>query len=492
MGKKFYLWVAIMITANAFFSTSVKAASFDESMRSALHAENQKQALEELVHKYPEEASALFLYAQHLFNEGLYSQSESLFLRLLKINPDYPYANLLLGQIAYDQRRPKQAIKYLNREIKINNTADAYYWLGKSYQQIKKWDKAASSYEIAIRLKTRYLAESRIGLSWVYGKSGELDKKPQLAGSDIRDFSLQREEQKRKPLDSSKRWGLTAGSQMFYTDNVAGTDDKVARPPDQNHRYDFGSAWYLNSDVALLESDNFDLDLEYDYFQNLHFEAEDYNVLSNTVNIRPAFKWDSWTLGTNLKWNHLNLSGDPYRYSLEAAPFLRYRHQRLLLESGYSWKRSFYSYSPQLQPEQDRDNQRHQINLSIIYFFPKCIQFAATGINFGIEDNEGIDYDQRFIGGYFAVRTHSWKRLYADASVNWTLERYLHPNTAALIYQSQIRHSQDVNLSFGLTRLIGDHGLEIYTRYDYARSDSNITFYTYTTNTVTAGMRWRI
>lgn len=58
----------------------------------------------------------------------------------------------LVGRSYLDEGRPKVAIKWFTKSLKRDpQRADTYYWKGKAYESLGKWDEAGNEYQAAMR-----------------------------------------------------------------------------------------------------------------------------------------------------------------------------------------------------------------------------------------------------------------------------------------------------------------------------------------------------
>ena len=465
-------------------SNSLYAGQIEKDAAVAVFAEmigdkaDAQRRYEKLTADYPSSAEAWFYLGQFQSLQKNYAGSDSSLKKALELDSKYKNANLILGRNAFEQNDYAQAQQYLDRELSINKkSGDAHYWKARVLEQQKDWAGAKRAYDQALDKKTGHASEAKIGRLIV---AQELGEKPESPTSE----SPSQVETKERP------WDLRIGSGFLYTDNVAGTDNKVEKAPDLRRRWDMGWNYDLSASYKFINTEKFDFSTHYALDHTIWFQAEDLNQLTNQIVLDPQYKvTENLTVGNDLSWTHQTLSGEPYRFELGWKPWAGYQWKRFYFVTAYDASRGYYHFYPGNE-KQNRDNITQKLHEQIIYYPEKYLQSISTGLTMGREDARGSDYDSYFLSPYLSTRTKEWKTLTLKNSIYTGWNKYSDANTAALVTESQKRHGQDFGFGAEISKRFGDSGLRTYVRYDYARRYSNITFYSNTSNTVSSGVKY--
>jgi len=91
--------------------------------------------------------------------------------------PDFFPALINLGKLQFTKKNFDGAIETLTKAVEADSTsADAHYFLGESYLQVKKGSKAVVHLNEAIRLDPMGKAEAHLRLGTLYRGAGMKDK----------------------------------------------------------------------------------------------------------------------------------------------------------------------------------------------------------------------------------------------------------------------------------------------------------------------------
>lgn len=114
-----------------------------------------------------------------------FGESEAAYLRANEANPTFFLAFLNLGKLRMAEKKYETAVEPLSEALKIKpESPDANYLLGEAYLQIKKGSKAVTYLYEALRLDPIGRAEAHLRLAALYNGAGMKDK----AASEYEDF----------------------------------------------------------------------------------------------------------------------------------------------------------------------------------------------------------------------------------------------------------------------------------------------------------------
>ncbi len=111
------------------------------------------------------------------FQKGDTRDAEESYLHSLAENPAYVVALVNLGKLRYSQKNFDGAIEVLSKAVEVEpRSADAQYFLGDSYLQVKKGSKAVGCLNEAIRLDPVGKAEAHLRLAALYNAARMKDR----------------------------------------------------------------------------------------------------------------------------------------------------------------------------------------------------------------------------------------------------------------------------------------------------------------------------
>jgi TolA-binding protein len=153
-------------------------------LESGKHDEAAKK-LKQLLRKHPgsgHAGDALYALAWSHAGAGRKKEGIETLRRLLKNHPDFgkkDVAAFKIGKWSYDLKRYRDSSlaleSFAQQYPNSLNLADALYWAGESWFQLRKWKRARLDYEKAAAASRDPLlrAHSRYGLAWVLAESGQ-------------------------------------------------------------------------------------------------------------------------------------------------------------------------------------------------------------------------------------------------------------------------------------------------------------------------------
>ena len=105
------------------------------------------------------------------------AEAEKGYLRAIEIQPTYLLALIDLGRLRLSLKNFDGAIDLLTRAVAVkHDSAEANYFLGEAYLQIRKGSKAVGYLNEALRLEPMGMAEAHLRLALLYHGAGMKDK----------------------------------------------------------------------------------------------------------------------------------------------------------------------------------------------------------------------------------------------------------------------------------------------------------------------------
>lgn len=123
----------------------------------------------------PDLPDAYLLLGRIYGDIGLIEKSDSAYLKLAEINPDYPGVWNNLGNNSFRAQQYSKAITYYRREIDANPAPIPWRGIGRAYVELGKNDSAIVALEQSIRMDSLY-APGYFNLALIHDDAGDIEK----------------------------------------------------------------------------------------------------------------------------------------------------------------------------------------------------------------------------------------------------------------------------------------------------------------------------
>ena len=118
----------------------------------------------------------IFIKTVYLFKQSL-DESEQAYLKAISERPTFFLAQMNLGKLRFIRKKYEESIDPLTEAVKIQaSSADANYYLGEAYLQLKKGSKAVGYLYEALKLDPVGRAEVHLHLAALYNAAKLKDK----------------------------------------------------------------------------------------------------------------------------------------------------------------------------------------------------------------------------------------------------------------------------------------------------------------------------
>ena len=283
-----------------------------------------------------------------------------------------------------------------------------------------------------------------------------------------------------------KRWSLYATSGLQYDSNVTLDPSGQQLPGSPGDPADGAITVGAGGRYDFVDDARWQAGLEYDLYQTLHFQLQDFNLRSNRVlgNTGYALTPTLWT-GVQAGYQHYALGDQAYSGAPFVTPFVS------LIEGGWGLTQLVYQHAEVTyfsQPfENVRDGPTDTASLSQTVYWGS--RYFTIGYEFGSErprSAAGDDFRERYQQVSVGVGFSPGWRTTIDLSYLFRYENYPEPNSAADFRTS--RQDTVSQFSVGVRRPVTTYlsvGLTYYGTVD----DSNIAVYQYRRNIVAAELR---
>jgi tetratricopeptide (TPR) repeat protein len=170
---------ATVSAANFYQRTPANQSLFDKAQE-AIKKNDHKQAaslLNQVVSADAKDYPAWTELGTVYFKQEKGGDAEKAFRRALAEKPAFMLALLNLGKLLFSQKNFDAAIETLTKAVEVDpRSAEANYFLGEAYLQIKKGSKAVGYLNEALRLDPVGKAEAHLRLAALYRGAGMKDK----------------------------------------------------------------------------------------------------------------------------------------------------------------------------------------------------------------------------------------------------------------------------------------------------------------------------
>jgi Tfp pilus assembly protein PilF len=167
------------VTAGYSNRTAANQVLFDKAL-DAIKRNDAKQAmslLNQIVSTDAKDFEAWTELGTLYFKQEKLGEAEKAYLRALTERPNSLLTLLNLGKLRISQKNFDGAIESLSKAVEVEpQSADANFFLGEAYLQVKKGSKAVGYFTAAIRLDPVGKAEAHLRLAALYRAAGLKDK----------------------------------------------------------------------------------------------------------------------------------------------------------------------------------------------------------------------------------------------------------------------------------------------------------------------------
>ena len=217
------------------------------------------------------------------------------------------------GEVAFQQERWEAALAYFELAV-ANDAADAtaHYDQGLALGRLGRWPEAEAAFDRALALRPDF-DEARRGrdLARQAIEAETAEPRTLLPGSQPR---------------GGRRWSVYAGTGVQYDTNVTLTPRGLAAPPSSGKKADAGFLFSAGGYYDVIERPDALFRLEYDLYQTLHPDLDDFDFRANRVRGTLSYRAlaDLWA-GVQGGYNHYTLGphsylGEPFVAAVPLVP----------------------------------------------------------------------------------------------------------------------------------------------------------------------------
>jgi tetratricopeptide (TPR) repeat protein len=392
------------------------------------------------------------------------------------------------GMEKISERQYSEALELLEKALEMApDDTEAIYYTALAYTRLGELDKAE---ELFLRIKdVSSVLNANFELGRIYyvkeecEKSGEYlsrfvsqaddDALISYADSLIRDC---RETEKAVGEEKPYRLNVTAGIQ--YDDNVIVEQGNPIVPEDKR-KEDGMVIIYVDAGADLFNSENIKLKTDYNFYQSLHFDLNDYNV--HYHKITPAIEGtysDIIKPSIGYSYEHTLFGGDRYSrvHALLANIYVK-EAENFSANLSYEYRDLDYDDTDLFPDNSIRTGEQNVIGVTQNFRFDKVNGKVYYFYNDTDADAEYWAYDGYRLGAEIMYQLLT--PLYVTVSGQYGEERY-NEDFPGL---SERRKDKTQHYSLVLTYRVSDR-LIIYLTEDYTSNDSNLDIFEYDRNVI--------
>jgi hypothetical protein len=187
-------------------------------------------------------------------------------------------------------------------------------------------------------------------------------------------------------------WLAQAEDKPWHVDVSAGFeyDDNLARPEKDivSNDSDIAGVFELGGGYRFLDTPDFKMEAEYDFYQSLYADRSEFNFQSHTFGLGASMERGKTDFGGNVSYTNSNLDGDDFMELFLFTPRM-----------GIQLSPTLYTDVSYMYQDKDFDNERrrdahqHSLGLTQYLFFMDSKAYLSGSYRVASEDARGPEFD---------------------------------------------------------------------------------------------------
>ncbi len=500
--KKTWIWTLVFLCSLAASQPCPAVSPYDDVMVQQavrnLQQENYDEAIALLTEAWqkgthtPEKAFLLGQTYRQMLN---YPKAREYLEEALRLKPNFPQAQLMLGDTLLALEKPKEAMPILRKleasgyepgqtafllgmaEVKEGNYDAALGYFRKAQEEPKVAQEAAFQASLALAALNR-LKEARASME----KTITLNPETPTA-----DFAKRYMGLLEKRLEEIRPFHVGASVGVDYDSNVTLQPGGAGGASTTAGQGDLVYTQTATAEYNFFAEKPFSLLTQYSYYQNFHRRIPSYDLLSHYVSAIPTYNYKSGRFWLPFSYNYADVGSDKYYTGFLLTPTLLHLiAPNVGLEFGARYNRQYY-WTPVFFPQDDRSGKVWGGSVGAYYFFKKQKGFVQARFSYEHYDTNGSNWNNstyRLLLGLLYPATEKLK-------FNLFLDMYLQP------YEHMFYNGQTTTGFLGSPLIVNPKrydrtlimgvqatyeiikGLEFNLHYFFTRDNSNIALYDY-------------
>jgi len=394
------------------------------------------------------------------YNTSFFSKAAKLFIEIINENPSNTLSQYHAGMCFFKQKKYRKAAKYFNKVLEENSSikSKCSYYLGIIYYKTGDINKAAEHFQY---VKTNSISEDlrQEALQWlrvIENKQNEKSYKLFIKLSTQFDDNI----------------GL-----LVINNNIDQNFDE-----DQfTRKSDFITEGYLAFNYNLVKANVFQFQVGLNHFERMHLNSDhkEFNLSGSIFNLSSSYDYYPFSISLHYFPTYCRRGSERYLDRQEFQPELFFK----LSESTVS--RVYYRF--------DKDNYKHFNNKNGVF---KELHFD---LYHNLKIKEGYLFGGIGIGGYSASNDdHSYNHFKVRAGISLNLIWNINMNFIGKFfdknfdkvdsYYEMIRNDEKFFTSISFTKQFIYDWLSLSLEHQYINNHSNIKYYEYVKNLISASI----
>lgn len=382
-GNRGLMLVAAAILALAIVGPAWAISPYDDVLVDKgitdLKQENYEEALDELTQAWQQgthTARKAFLLGQVYRATLNYPKALEFLEEALKLQPQYPEAQLLLADTLVTLNRPEPAREQLEKlEAAGYRPAEVAMLRGQVAAKQGDYGKAVDYFRRA-QQDPALAQRAKFQMSLALAAQNRLKEAEQVMGEVI---ALEPQSQlasfAQKYLgDLSKRartegpFHLYAGLGFDYDSNVSLQPGSPSAATQISGKGDVVFTQFGNIEYNPLAGRPFGLNMQYLYYQNFHPRVTGFDLMSHSVGLTPSYTFKNSRLWVPFFFNYTDVQSDKYYTGFDLNPtYLHLVTPKVGVETAVHLVRKYY-WTPISIPQDDRSGRTVGGSLGLFYF----------------------------------------------------------------------------------------------------------------------------
>ena len=423
--------------------------------------------------------------------------AEGHFLKALEIDRTFLPARLDLGVLYYQTGKDQKAMEAFKAvEIIDPGRARVHYYQGLILRRTGSAAASQAKLEKAVSLDASLAGAIRFQTAIAHYEAGAFDSaraafQAVLSLAPNRNLSEASQGFINK-IDTAaagkKPWEFSMSLGFQYDDNVVLDSGNAALPTGIKEKDDFVGVIYLQGKYEWFKKDHWRSDVQYSFYQNLHFESSlnDFNIQDQRLSLSAYRQFGMNEAGLIYTLQYATLGGEDYMTAHSIGPKFLWMHSELhFTEIDYRYgMKDFKDISPLFTNNGERDVDTHQLGVSHTHLFGEKGK-TYMGYRFEKEDaGSSVREDDWTYDGHeikLGLVAPPWQQWVLSLEASATRRDYSNSNEA----DPSRRKREDDDLLFVavLSHPMTEH-TQISAQYLYQQNDSNIAIYDYDRNII--------
>ena len=453
----------------------------------------------------PDNPDAQFYLGLTLTRLGEFDAAVAALQKTLQLDPSKQYVHYHLGLAYFQTARYKDALPQFEQALLDDPEKSAtYFYLGAANFHLKHYQKALSFFEQSMSLdpsltpsaqyyrgQALYALERDEQAQTAFEAAAAADPTTTIGLNSRRYLEALAERSREHRLFQMQ--GVVS---YQYDDNVTiGDDDIISRESDGRMVFAFVGR------VLPVNRGPWRLGVEYDLFQSLHFDLDQFNIQSHTGMVFARLKLDRVTLRAASDYTYSTLDNNRFLEAITVQPSATIRvTDQLLTVASFRYRHSNYFNQfipPGENDVRDRDGWNVRPGVTQYWIFNQNRSYAQLGYHFEASRNDGTDWEYNGHQVTLGLHTPLLWGIELDVDGGYQRRDYLHDNSfdadPLSVLTSADQHKRKDNrftASAVLTRKVGPYFI-LSAGYVHTSNLSNIDFFQYDRNIWTVALTGR-